>query len=391
MRRTEQVQGLRLMKFEEIYERTTSRLLSQYEAASILGVSERTFRRWRDRYEAEGAEGLYDRRLGRPSGRRVPVDTVLAMLTLFDTRYWDFTAKHFWEKLVGEHDFGRSYNWVRMTLHAHGRIQVAPRRGAHRRKRERRPLPGMMLHQDGSSHQWVPGQWWDLIVTMDDATSDIYSAFFVDEEGTMSTFEALDEVISEHGLFCSLYADRGAHYWHTPEAGGKVDKDKPTQVGRALGQLGIELIAAYSPEARGRSERMFGTLQKRLPQELRLAGITDMEAANRFLKEDFLPAHNARFAIQPEGEGTAFVSFAGDLRDILCVREDRVVGNDNTVRYRKRVLQIPEDRHRHHYVKARVRVHEYPDGGLAIFHGPRCLAKYDAEGKPIREQKTIAA
>ena len=391
MRRTEQVQGLRLMKFEEIYERTTARHLSQYEAASIMGVSERTFRRWRDRYEAEGAEGLYDRRLGRPSGRRVPADTVMAMLTLFDTRYWDFTAKHFWEKLVGEHDFGRSYNWVRLTLHAHGRIQVAPRRGAHRRKRERRPLPGMMLHQDGSTHQWVPGQWWDLIVTMDDATSDIYSAFFVDEEGTMSTFEALDEVISEHGLFCSLYADRGAHYWHTPEAGGKVDKDNPTQVGRALEQLGIELIAAYSPAARGRSERMFGTLQGRLPQELRLAGITDMAAANRFLKELFLPAHTARFAIQPEGEGTAFVPFAGDLRDILCVHEDRVVGNDNTVRYRTLVLQIPEDRHRHHYLKARVRVHEYPDGALAIFHGPRRLAQYDAKGKPRQEQKTIAA
>jgi hypothetical protein len=207
----------------------------------------------------------------------------------------------------------------------------------------------------------------------------------------MSTFQALDEVISEHGLFCSLYVDRGAHYWHTPEAGGKVDKDNPTQAGRALGQLGIELIAAYSPEARGRSERMFATLQGRLPQELRLAGITDMEAANRFLKELFPPAHNARFATPPEGEGPAFVPFAGDLRDILRVREDRVVGNDNTVRYRDRVLQIPEDRHRHHYVKARVRVHEYPDGGLAIFHGPRCLAKYDAEGKPIREQKTIAA
>ena len=338
MRRTEQVQGLRLMKFEEIYERTTARQLSQHDAASILGVSERTFRRWRERFEADGAEGLYDRRLGRPSGRRVPVDTVLAMLELFDTRYWDLTAKHFWEKLVSEHDFRRSYNWVRLTLHAHGRTQVAPRRGAHRRKRERRALPGMMLHQDGSSHQWVPGQWWDLIVTMDDATSAIYSAFFVDEEGTMSTFRALEEVISEHGLFCSLYADRGAHYWHTPEAGGKVDKDNPTQVGRALGQLGIELIAAYSPEARGRSERMFATLQKRLPQELRLAGITSMEAANRFLKEVFLPAHNARFAIQPEGEARAFVPFAGDLKDILCVREDRVVGNDNTVRYRNRVL-----------------------------------------------------
>jgi transposase len=391
MRRTEQVQGLRLMKFEEIYERTTARQLSQSEAASILGVTERTFRRWRDRYEAEGAEGLYDRRLGHPSGRRVPVDTMMSMLELFDTRYWDFTAKHFWEKLVSEHSFTRSYNWVRVTLQAYGRIRPAPRRGAHRRKRDRRALPGMMLHQDGSTHQWVEGQWWDLIVTMDDASSEIYSAFFVDEEGTMSTFRALKEVIAEKGLFCSLYADRGSHYWHTPEAGGKVDKDNPTQVGRALEQLGIELIAAYSPEARGRSERMFGTLQKRLPQELRLAGIIDMASANRFLKEVFLPAHNTRFAIQPEGEGYAFVPFAGELRDILCVRGDRVVGNDNTVRYRTLVLKIPEGRHRHHYVKARVRVHEYPDGSLAIFHGPRCLAKYDAEGKSVGEQNTIAA
>ena len=391
MRRTEQVQGLRLMKFEEIYERTMGHKLSQFEAASILGVSERTFRRWRDRFEAEGAEGLYDRRLGKLSGRRVPVDTVMAVLELFDTRYGDFTAKHFWEKLVSEHGFGYSYNWVRVTLQAHGRIRPAPRRGAHRRKRERRALPGMMLHQDGSSHQWVPGQWWDLIVTMDDATSAIYSALFVAEEGTMSTFEALGEVIEERGLFCSLYADRGAHYWHTPEAGGKVDKDNPTQVGRALNQLGIELIAAYSPEARGRSERMFGTLQKRLPQELRLAGISDMAEANRFLRDTFVPQHNARFALVPEGEGTAFVPFAGALKDILCVREERVVGNDNTVRYRNRVLQIPEDRHRHHYVKARVQVHEYPDSSLAVFHGPRCLAKYDANGNPTKEKNPIAA
>ncbi len=383
MRRTEQVQGLRLMKFEEIYERTTARELSQHEAASILGVSERTFRRWRDRFEAEGAEGLYDRRLGKLSGRRVPVDTLMQVLELFDTQYWDFTAKHFHEKLVSEHDFSRSYNWVRVTLQAHRRIRPAPRRGAHRRKRARRALPGMMLHQDGSSHQWVPGQWWDLIVTMDDATSEIYSAIFVDQEGTMSSFEALGEVIEEKGLFCSLYADRGAHYWHTPEAGGKVDKDNPTQVGRALQQLGIELIPAYSPEARGRSERMFGTLQKRLPQELRLAGITTMAAANRFLKETYLPRHNARFAITPESEGTAFVPFAGALQDILCVQEERVVGNDNTVRYRNQVLQIPEDRHRHHYVKARVRLHEYPDGSLAVFHGPRHLARYAKDGSLI--------
>ena len=242
----------------------------------------------------------------------------------------------------------------------------------------------MMVHQDGSRHEWLPGQpALDLIVTMDDATSEIYSAFFVDEEGTMSSLRALFEVIGERGLFCSLYADRASHYWHTPDAGGKVDKDNPTQVGRALQRLGIELIAAYSPEARGRSERMFGTLQKRLPQELRLAGITGIDEANRFLKEVYLPQHNARFALPAEVEGSAFVSFAGALDDILCIQEERTVSNDNTVRYKRRLLQLPADRHRRHYVKATVRVHEYPDGTLAVFHGPRCLARYQTDGEPI--------
>ena len=391
MRRTERLQGLRLMKFEDVYGRAYRGELSQVEAAEILGMSERSFRRYRDRFEAEGSEGLYDRRLGRASLRRAGVDEVMAMLTLFDTRYWDFTAKHFWEKLVSEHDFKRSYNWVRLSLQAHGRTRSAPRRGAHRRKRPRRPLAGMMLHQDGSTHHWAGDQSWDLIVTMDDATSDIYSAFFVAEEGTMSTFRGLGEVIAAKGLFCSLYADRGSHYWHTPEAGGKVDRDNPTQVGRALAQLGIELIPAYSPEARGRSERMFGTLQKRLPQELRLAGITTMAAANRFLEEVYLPAHNARFARPAEAVGAAFVPFTGDLEDILCVQEERVVGNDNTVRYHGRTLQIPADRHRHHYVKARVRVHEYPDRALAVFHGPRCLARYREDGTPIESSERRAA
>ena len=380
MRRTEVLQGIRLMKFEEILDRTQSRELSQSEAASVLGVSERTFRRWRDRYEAEGASGLYDRRLGKVSAHRVPVDTVMEVLDLFDTRYFDFTARHFFDKLVSDHGFTRSYNWVRLMLQARGRVRKAPRRGAHRRKRPRRPLPGMMLHQDGSSHRWVGDRWWDLIVTMDDATSKILSAFFVEEEGTMSSFRGLFEVISANGLFCALYADRGSHYWHTPKVGGKVDRDNPTQVGRALNRLGIELIAAYSPEARGRSERMFGTLQKRLPQELRLAGIDSMEEANRFLRETFLPDHNRRFAIAPEEPGSAFVPFAGALDDILCIQEERIVSNDNTVRYKGLALQIPEDRHRHHYVKARVGVHEYPGGHLAVFHGPRRLALYNADG-----------
>jgi transposase len=373
------------MKFEEVYERTSRAVLSPEEAAEVLGVSERTFRRWRSRFEAEGAEGLYDQRLGRVSARRAPVDEVSRVLDLHKTRYKGFTTKHFHEKLVDEHGFRLSYNWLRLTLQAHGRVTPAPRRGAHRRKRPRRPMVGMMVHQDGSSHEWVPGLVWDLIVTLDDATSEIYAASFVEEEGTMSSLRALHQVVAEHGLFCSLYTDRGSHYWHTPEAGGRVDKDNPTQVGRALTQLGIELIPAYSPQARGRSERMFATLQDRLPKELALAGITTMAEANRFLEEVYLPRHNARFARPPEDTGSAFVPFAGNLEDILCIQEERVVGNDNTVRYKNRTLQIPADRHRRHYVKARVMVHEYPDHSLAVFHGPRRLARYSAEGQLIDE------
>ena len=386
MNRAEVLQEVRLMKFDELYSRRTADKLTQEQAAETLGISVRTMRRWEERYEAEGAEGLYDRRLGKLANNRVPADTAMEMLELFDTRYWDYTPKHFHEKLVAHHGFTQSYNWVRLTLQRHGRVQPAPRRGAHRRKRARRPMAGMMLHQDGSTHQWIPDQWWDLIVTMDDANSQIYSAFFVPEEGTMSSFTGITEVIETHGLFCSLYADRGSHYWHTSEVGGKVDKENLTQVGRALQQLGIELIPAYSAEARGRSERMFGTLQKRLPQELRSHGITTMDEANRFLKEVYLPEHNTRFVKAPEDEASAFVPFAGNVRDTLCIQEERVVGNDNTVRYKRLVLQTAANRHRHHFVKAKVRVHAYPDGELAILHGPRCIGRYTSGGSPIEKE-----
>ena len=379
------------MKFEELNVRVKRRSLTQGEAAEILGVSERTFRRWRDCEAEDGAAGLYDRRLGKVSGRRIAVDLVMKALELFDTRYFDFTARHFWEKLVKDHGFKVSYNWTRLLLQGHGRKQKAKSKGAHRRKRPRRALPGMMIHQDGSSHAWVAGQTWDLIVTMDDATSEIYSAFFVEEEGTMSSFRGLSEAISAKGLFSSFYSDRGSHYFVTPEAGGKVDRDNLTQAGRALKQLMIEHIAAYSPQARGRSERMFGTLQNRLPQELRVAGAKTMEEANRYLGQAYLPEHNRRFAIEAEGEGTAFVAYAGRLDDVLCVHEERLVGHDNTVRYKSHVLQIPADRHRHHYVKAKVMVHDYPDGRMAIFHGPRQLAAFGPDGKAELEPTKAAA
>lgn len=382
------------MKFEEIYGRWRQRRLSQAEAAEILGMSERTFRRWRERYDADGLEGLLDRRLGKASAKRVPVDQVDQVLSLYRERYDGFTAQHFHDKLRRHHGFRLSYSWTKLCLQAAGLIKKAPRRSAHRKKRPRRPLAGMLLHQDGSPHRWVPAleQQLDLIVTMDDATSAIYSAFLVEEEGTQSSFRGLAELIAAHGLPCALYTDRGSHYFHTPKAGEKVAKDQLTQVGRALAQLGIEHIPAYSPEARGRSERAFGTLQDRLPKELALAGITTVDAANRFIREAYLPEHNAAFAVAPEHPESAFVAdTAGVHRDILCVHEERLVGNDNTVRYRGLVLQIPQSPIRPHFVKVRVRVHDYPDGTLAVFHGPRCLARYRGDGSPLDHDQPLAA
>ena len=311
MTRTKILQEVRQMRFEELEARRQRRELTMAEAAEMLGVTERTFRRWRDRYEADGAEGLQDRRLGRPSGRTVPVDEALRMVTLYETRYTGWTVKHFHERWHAEHGGTRSYTWTKKTLQAAGQVTRAPRRGAHRKKRPRKPLPGMMLHQDGSTHEWVPGCQWDLIVTLDDATSELYSAFFVEEEGTLSSFRGLREVIERKGLFSSLYTDRGSHYWFTEAAGGRVDKVRLTQVHRALQQVGITLIPAYSPEARGRSERMFRTLQDRLPKELALAGITDMAAANQFLTEQFLPPYNDRFMVRATEPGTAFIPWVG--------------------------------------------------------------------------------
>jgi len=390
MRRTEALQGVRVAMFLNIRRRWESAELNEEEAAELLGVSERTFRRWRNRHDEEGEAGLLDRRLGKASGKRVPVDREQEVEALYRERYAGFRAKHFHEHLVKDHGFAWGYTWTKLFLQSRGLLTRAPRKGAHRRKRERRPLPGMMLHQDGSRHEWLEGRpALDLIVTMDDATGTIYSAFLVEEEGTASTFRALKEVFGR-GLPMSLYTDRGAHYFHTPKAGGEIDRRHLTQVGRALEQLGVEHIGAYSPQARGRSERTFQTLQDRLVKELRLAGVSSLEAANAFIRDVYLPAHNARFAVPAAQPGSAFTLIPGvDLDEILCVQEERQVMNDNCVSYRTLKLQIPASPMRAHFVKARVKVHVYPDGSLAVFHGPRCIGRYDENGA-IRDAKNAA-
>jgi len=390
MRRSEAHQGVRMIKFIDVLSRYERSEFSQLEAAELLGVGERTFRRWRQRYEDEGEAGLLDRRLGKVSRKRVPGDREAEVEALYKARYGGFTAKHFHEHLVRDHRFAWGYTWTKTFLHSKGLLEKAKRRGAHRRKRPRRPLPGMMLHQDGSRHEWLGGGQpaLDLIVTLDDATSAIYSAFLVEEEGTASTLRALEEVFGRHGLPLSLYTDRGSHYFHTPEAGGKVDRTCLTQVGRALAHLGVEHIAAYSPQARGRSERVFHTLQDRLTKELALAGITNVAEADAFLREVYIPAHNARFAVKPEQEGSAFVAISNvDLGEILCIQEERQVGNDNCVSFNRLKLQIPASPLRAHFVKARVKVRQYHDGTHAIFHGPRCLGRYDRNGTFVETQK----
>jgi transposase len=385
MGRTGVLQEVRLMRFESLLDRHARGDLSQVEAAELLGVSERTFRRWRDRFVEEGREGLVDRRIGRPSGKRAAEAEICRMLGLYRAHYEGFTVKHFHEQLVKRHDYKLGYTVTKLRLHAAGLVRPALKRSAHRKKRPRRPMIGMLLHQDGSRHAWLDGHApLDLIVTMDDATSAIYSAFLVAEEGTASSFRGLREVVAAHGLFCALYTDRGSHYFHTPKAGERVSKTQVTQVGRALAQLGIEHIAAYSPQARGRSERVFRTLQDRLPKELRLAGIATVEAANRWLRETWIGEHNAAFAVEPEQAGTGFVPDAAEAwRQVLCVHEERTVGNDNAVIWRNRALQIPESPLRPHFVRAKVRVHEDPDGRVAIYLGPHHLADYDADGVMI--------
>jgi transposase len=378
---------VRMARYLEGLERHRGGHLSCLEAAEFLGISERHFRRLRDRYEAEGAEGLIDRRRGRASGRRVAADRIEWMIEQYRTRYFDFTVKHFHEALQAEHGFNLSYTWTKTVLQSRGLVRMAPKRSAHRKKRLRRPLPGMLLFQDGSPYEWLAGQPpLDLVVTMDDATSEVYSMLLVEEEGTASSFRGLAETIARKGLFSSLYTDRGSHYFHTPKAGGKVAREALTQVGRALAELSIEHIPSYSPQGRGRMERLFGTLQKRLPPLLRLTGIGTMAAANRYLAETYAAEHNARFAVPAAEEGDAFVPFLGDLADILCAKHQRIVGNDNCVRYGGHVLQIPEQRHRRHFVKASVTVHEYPDGALAIFHGPRRLSRYSSDGALITQE-----
>jgi transposase len=375
----------RMMKLQDVLLKAMAKKISWADAGEIIGVSCRTMRRWRERLEEGGYSGLADRRKGKPSAQRVPLARVEQVLALYQETYYDLNIRHFHEKLREQHDIQLSYTWVQQALQGAGLVARGKKRGQHRRRRERRPLPGMLLHIDGSKHQWLGQQGWhDLIVILDDATSQIYYAQLVQEESTRTVMAGLREVIETQGLFCALYSDRGSHFFHTPKAGEKVDKYRLTQVGRALKELGVQMIPAYSPQARGRSERSFGTWQGRLPQELRLAGVETVEEANRFLQERYIAEFNAKFSVAALQKGTAFRRTSRtDLDWIFTVQSERVVAKDNTVTIAERSWQLDRSRFRNTLAGMTVTIHEHLDGKVSIRWGPHTVGRFDATGKPL--------
>jgi transposase len=375
----------RAMKVQEVILRAMSGEILWMQAAEIIGISDRSMRRWRQRYEDHGYDGLFDRRSQRPSPKCVPLATVEKVLHLYREKYFDFNVRHFVEKVRQEHGIDLSYTWIKTALQTAGLVARSRKRGKHRKKRVRRPLPGMMLHVDGSTHAWLGGDGrQDLVAILDDATTEVYYARLVDQESTSTVMAGLKAVIEQKGLFCSLYSDRGSHFFHTPIAGAPPDKTLKTQIARALEQLGIELIPANSPQARGRCERFFGTWQGRLPQELRLRNITTMEAANDFLRKRWIRYHNSHFAVPAGQSGSVFVPYAGeDLYKIFSHQEERVVGNDNTVTFGGVQFQIQPQTFRFSMAKCRVLVCQHLDETISLYYGPHLLGRYDGQGEAL--------
>lgn len=382
----------RALKIQEVILRAVDGRILWSQAAEIIGISDRSMRRWRQRYEEYGYDGLYDRRLKRPSPKKVPLAVVEKVLRLYREKYFDFNVRHFVERLHEEHGVDLSYTWVKTALQTGGLVARSRKRGKHRKKRPRRSLPGMMLHVDGSTHAWLGGsQRQDLIAILDDATSAVYYAQLVDQESTATVMAGLKEVIERKGVFCSLYSDRGSHFFHTPVAGGPPDRGRKTQIARALDELGIEAIPANSPQARGRCERFFGTWQGRLPQELRIRKITTMAAANEFLRRVWIPYHNRNFTVAAQQSGTAFVPYAGkELNKIFSHQEQRIVGNDNTVQMGGVSLQIEPQTFRFSMARCRVLVCWHLDETLTIYYGPHVLGRYQANGELLRRGKQAA-
>jgi transposase len=373
----------RAMKIQEVILRAISGQILWMEAAEILGITDRQMRRWKRRYEIYGYDGLYDRRRKIPSPRRIHLDKAEKVLRLYREKYFDFNISHFYDKLRKDHNIKISYNWIRLALQGAGLIEKRARRDKHRKRRPRRPLVGMMIHMDGSPYDWLGnGIEYDLVHAYDDANNKLYDLELVKEEDSITCMRMLKTVVEKKGIFCSLYTDRASHFFHTPKAGEEVSKDNITQVSRAIQELGIQPIPGYSPQARGRSERLNRTLQGRIPQELRSRGIKTIPEANKYLKAEYIKDHNKRFVRKPDKKGTAFmpVPKGKDLNKIFCFKHERTVNNDNTISFNNRILQIGPSELRVSFAKCKVTVYEHLNGSISVGYGPHMIGYYLPKG-----------
>jgi transposase len=372
----------RAMKVQEVILKALSGEMHWFRAADILGYSPRTLRRWRERYEKEGYDGLLDRRRGTPSPKRVAVAELTRVLTLYREQYRGFNGRHFHQIARREHAVTLSYSFVKQALQQAGLLKKGRARGRHRRRREPRACFGELLHIDGSPHAWLarrPEERSVLIAVLDDATKRVLYAQLWPSETAQAIMTALREVITRYGLPMALYTDRAHWAFNTPQAKGPVDRTQLTQVGRALDRLGIEHIPAYSPQARGRSERLNRTFQDRLVNELRVAQVTTLAVANAYLRDRFVPQHNTQFSCAPADPSSAFVPVgAADLDQIFCHQEDRVVGRDNTVAFEGRVFQVAPQPGRRSCAGLRVTVRRHLSGEYSVWQGARRLGRYPA-------------
>ena len=377
----------RAMTVQEVILKALSGELHGFRAADILGWSPRTLRRWRERYETHGYVGLVDKRLHRPSIRRVAAPEVGRLLQLYRERYQGFNVRHVHQIARREHGVTVSYSFLKHTLQAAGLVKKHRARGRQRRRREPRACFGELLHLDGSVHEWftlAPDERPCLIAVSDDATKRVLQAACYASESRQAVMTSLAAVLRTEGIPMALYTDRAHWAFHTPKAKGPVDKTQLTQVGRAFARLGVEHIPSYSPQARGRSERLNRTFQDRLVNELRVAGIATIEAANVYLAEHFVPQHNATFARAPRDPASAFVALgSADLDAILCHEETRIVARDNTVSVGTIPLQISAQPGRRSCVGLQVTVRHHLDGRITISQGARVFATFTATGQPV--------
>ena len=378
----------RAMTIREVVLRAMSGEITWIQAAEIIGCTPRSLRRWRGRFARDGYFGLLDRRRGRPSPRRAPFADVERFLRLYREHYAGFNARHFYQIARREHGVTLSYTYVKTALQKAGLLPKHRARGRHRRRREPRPCWGELVHLDGSRHRWlalVPEQWQTLIVAVDDATKRVLYAHLVEGgESLGAILTALRVILEQYGIPGAIYTDRASWAVHTPTSGTAPDRANVTQVGRALARLGIEPIVSFSPQARGRSERMNRTVQGRLVNELRVAQIRTLQAANRYLRQRFVPTLNATFGRAPADPTSAFVPLGRvDLEQILCHEEARIVARDNTVVFDRVVLQIDKQRGRRSCAGLPVLVRRHLDGRHSIWWGPRCLGRYTVTGRPL--------